>query len=118
MAVPWLLDLPQRALPKESSESLGENNVEFAVDIGPPMRRERSTAAYDPMTLAFKMSRTQAQLFRHDYRTRLGHGTVSFTLPRDPFTFEPAEYFFRSPPQISRLAADRYLVTFDALRKP
>lgn len=118
MAVEWLLSLPQDPLPFESSEALGENHVEFAPDTGPPMRRQRSTVAYDPVVLTFKMTWLQMQDFKTDYRNRLGHGTVAFTLPRDPFTRDIAEYSFRSAPQFSRMAADAYRVTFEALRKP
>lgn len=117
-AVPWLLSLPQCPLPRESSEALGDNVVEFGPDVGPPMRRQKSTVAYDTVTLTFGMSYSQTMIFRHDYRTRLGHGSVAFTLPRDPFTRNPAEYQFKSSPQFTRVSSNHYRVTFDALRSP
>ncbi len=117
-AIAWHADLPRCPLPTESSEQLGENHVEFNPDLGPPMRRARSTIAYDRVRLAFMMTWTQTQIFRDFYRNTLLHGTMAFVLQADPFTRESAEYNFASPPEFQRVSSNAFRVIFDALRRP
>lgn len=118
MAVAWLAGLPRCPLPYESQEQLGDNSATFQPDVGAPMRRMRSTVAHDNVTLAFKMTRQQLEMFKSFYRTTLRHGTVPFTLERDPFTGVAAEYAFGSAPNVERVGADSFKVSFSTFRKP
>lgn len=118
MAEAWPVSLPQCPLPHESSEALGNNVLEFAPDVGPSTRRQRYSTAWDDVTLTFMMTFLQTQIFRTFYRDTLGHGSLNFTLPFDPFTREAHEYQCKGPPAFQRVASDAYRVSLEALRKP
>jgi hypothetical protein len=118
MAEIWPSTLPECPLPHESAEALGNNVLEFAPEVGPAYRRQRYSTAWDSVTLTYKMTHAETQLFRAFYRVSLGHGSINVILPFDPFTRESHEYQIKSQPSFQRISSDAYRVSFDALRKP
>jgi hypothetical protein len=107
--VPWLITLPQCPLPYENQISLGENYVEVPVDVGPPMRRQRTTVTYDQAMMVFLMTRQQIRDFRDYFSVDLRGGSYPFRL-LDREAGKIGEYLILGKPEISRQAHDRYHV--------
>jgi len=104
--------LPTDPLSQGYDEGFGDNLVRTQMELGPPKKRPRSTAAVQPLTVTFDLTRAQVATLEAFYQATLGQGSLNFTWTH-PRTAAAIEVGFRSPPRI-RPASNSHGEAWDA----
>ncbi len=110
---PWPAGLPADPMAQGYDEAFGDNVLRTAMEVGPPKKRPRSTAAVKPLRVTFDLSRTQVASLQAFYEATLGQGALNFAWTH-PRTGAAIEVGFRTPPQI-RIAPGSHGERWDAV---
>lgn len=82
MTEAWPIDLPQSFEVGGYSEGVADNLLENQPDIGPPIRRRRSTANVRPMGGSMLVTESQLGVFRNFFDVTLLSGSLPFNFPQ------------------------------------
>lgn len=104
----WPTELPNFATPNGYQESLGENSIRSAMELGPAKVRRRST--FTPRTISFTQVLTSEQIqdLETFYLVTLVNGSLPFTMvhPRTGATITTA--VFAEPPTFTPQGGGNY----------
>lgn len=109
----WPVGLPTDPMSQGYDEQLGDNVIRTAMDVGPPKKRPRSSAAVKPVSVTFDLTRAQVATLQAFYEATLGQGSLNFTWTH-PRTLAAVEAGFRAPPRI-RIAQNSHGERWDAV---
>lgn len=109
MAV-WPATLPQVPLLDGNGLQPVANFVEFSPDVGPPMRRQRTTLAQHVIGWSFNLTAAQVATFRTFFHTTIKGGADSFEAD-DPFVGDAAEFVFEGQYSLAELGPDVFRMT-------
>lgn len=115
MAESWPDTLPQTPLMDGNGISDVSNRVEFSPDVGPPMRRQRTTLAQSVIGWNFNLTEAQRSTFKTFYDSTLAGGSATF-MATDPFTGQWAELLFEGQYSMTKMAQDVFRLTSSVRR--
>jgi len=100
----WPDALPLCVLDDGYSEQQEQNVAEFAAEVGPPLRRRRSSIATSLIEHSLILDDEEVEALLDFYRDDLKDGALSFTRthPRDQVT--EGSFIFTKPPVITRVS--------------
>ena len=119
MAVDWPDELSQCFLLDGYQETPEANIAEFAAEVGPPLRRRRTSINSSLISATMSLTKAEVVTLLDWYRDDLLDGALAFTHlePRDEL--QNAEFIFVTPPTVSVLSPDdAWRVTFNLRRMP
>ena len=96
--------LPQNPLVEGFNDTRQKAALRSDMDTGAPKRRKRFTAAIRPLKFPTILNGTQRVTFDTFYKTTLGEGSLSFTIP-DPVDGNTITVFFVAPPKFNIIGA-------------
>lgn len=116
--IEWPWELPVFALNGSFGEQLGDNIVKFEPDVGPALRRQRSTIVDDQVSFSLVLRCHQVERLRKFYKTDCAGGALSFYHRAFNGGDKPYRELFQwdSPPQISHITGDAYGVALQFRR--
>lgn len=99
----WPDTLPLCVLEDGYSEQQEQNVAEFAAEVGPPLRRRRSSIATSLIEHSLILDDDQVAALTSFYKDDLKDGALAFTRahPRDQIT---GSFIFTKPPVITRVS--------------
>ena len=107
MATPWPATLPQEPLMDGNGYSTMSNAVEFKPDMGPPLRRQRTTLVMRLVPWNFMLTEAQKNTFLTYFHTTLKDGTDRGTAT-DPFTGVVRDFLFEDGYALQMLSPGVY----------
>lgn len=113
-AINWPSGVNENVEAGSYAERPERNLVEFAPDVGPPMRRRRTAIASAIMSFNAIMTRAELDALLTFHGTTIKDGALSFNR-KHPRTLAVTEFEFTEPPSASEIAGHVYRVTL-ALR--
>jgi hypothetical protein len=100
MAEVWPDDLPTCLLLENYTEQPETNVAEFAAEVGPPLRRRRSSVATALITGSVIWTKAEIGALLEFHRDTLRDGALTFIFTH-PRTGDLEEFIFTSPPVVS-----------------
>lgn len=110
----WPATLPDNFMAQGYTESPGQNVLETPMEVGPPKRRRRSTAARRPITGKMHMTDAQVEILDAFYEDDCGSGALPFTWTH-PRTGAAATFYFKAqtPPKYANIGGDEWEVSIE-----
>lgn len=115
MAESWPDTLPQTPLMDGNGLTEVSNRVEFSPDVGPPMRRQRTTLAQRVIGWNFNLTEAQRATFITFHNTTLTGGSDTF-MATDPYSGDWAEFMFEGQYSMTKMAMDVFRLTSSVRR--
>lgn len=100
----WPSSLPVCVLDDGYQEAPEQNVAEFATEVGPPLRRRRSSIASSMIQHSLVLDDTELQTLLDFYKDDCKDGAVAFTRTHPRDDLQEISMTFVSPPQVTRLA--------------
>lgn len=113
----WPGGLPQQLEMDEFQETLPAASVESQMDVGPPKKRRRFTAAPTPITGRQLLTKAQVATLDTFYRSTVSFGSLSFDWTH-PRTGAAATLRFKGEPVIQMVGPDSFYARYQFLILP
>lgn len=111
----WPTTLPQCPILNDYTETRQRNIASFKPEVGLPKQRRRSTAAYNTVTLSYRMTSAQKEIFFGFYIDDCADGSLSFSWAH-PISKVVETWIFSDEPKVERFAPSRWRVSFTLFR--
>jgi hypothetical protein len=106
----WPATLPSTFLDGTYKESPPDNSVSQKMDVGPPQKRQSSTAGIRPVGGRMVMTTAQVATFDTFYDTTLGSGSLSFDGLDNQRTGSVVDHMFLALPKYSNAGPDNWFI--------
>lgn len=113
----WPSSLPQAPQGKGYGEQPAVNVVMTQMDVGPPKRRQRATAALRMFNATYLMSDAQVEVFDDFYENTIAFGALPFDMV-NARTGALETYFIKGEPNIVYADAGSWNVSITLERQP
>lgn len=113
----WPASLPKKPLNATTEVQSSSAVASFTPDVGPPMRRRRSTARIEQHSGQFILTKAQTLTLKNFHETACQEGALTFDA-YDWLTGAAGKYIFVVPPSFAAVAGSVWRATVKLIKLP